>query len=264
MEFTEFLKQYAPHSVIILYLIFSVAKKIFPIVKSFLKKIGSGSSQTTTTNVNITGIGTQPQAENQFQKYKESQCVMIDYRDLFKFLTDYTKILRMKHDLSVDILDEQTSYAKKHIQIVRIALTDVVLELLRDAGIEDTHYATYFSNFENFVDMCEGRIKDDFKEMCINNHFAEYTTYEFKGVIERNISILEGTLRDLLRKRYPQSQFINNFKKIFEVNLLIRTELKDCFEYAREVAIDKRKQFFNAKEEFDKKSLETVGMKYEI
>lgn len=225
-------------------------KFILPFIKNFFTK---SPKQTNQVTVNV---GKQPTLI--FAGEKE------DYRSFLYFLLEQGKILRAMHDMRSDILKEQMDYFNKFIQNIKNSITEIMIELLKEAGLEDFHYVTYFSNFENFIEVCEGKVQLIFRKMCKDNHFSEYSQFEYRELIDKNVRIIEGNLNELLRKRYPQKEFIKNFDRIYESQKTLYIGLKDCFEYARDIAIERETKVKNAKESFEIQVSEIIGMKYSL
>jgi hypothetical protein len=182
----------------------------------------------------------------------------------FILLLEQNKISNALNNLKIDVLREQMDYFFKHIKNVEMATANIIIELLKEAGIDDISYSTYFSNFENFIEVCRDRINDIFRSMCKENHFSEYSQIEYSELVDRNINIIEGSIKELLRKRYPQREFIKDFKKVYSLQGMIRAGLKDCFEYARDVAIEKKDKVYKAKECFELKVFKVTGQKYSM
>lgn len=187
-----------------------------------------------------------------------------DYRYFLYFLLEQGKILKAMHDMRSDILKEQMDYFDKHVQNIKILITNIIVELLKEADIPEDHYMTYFSNFENFMEMCEGKVKGVFRQMCKDNHFSEYSNNDYRDLVNKNIVIVEGTLKELLRKRYPQKDFIKNFDRVNTTQAVIRHGLQDCFEYARDFSTERETKVKQAKECFEKQVSDIIGMKYSL
>jgi hypothetical protein len=187
-----------------------------------------------------------------------------DFRYFLYLLLEQNKILRASHDIKSDTLKEQMEFYKKHSKNIKMFAIELMIKLLDDAGIDDTGFGTYFSNFENFIDVCESRCEATFKEMCIDNHFSERNNQEFRELIIKNIVIMEGTINDLLRRRYPQREFIKNFNSIYTLCDIVRRSLEDCFEFARDISMEKEEKVRCAKNAFEKQISEIIGIKYSV
>jgi len=187
-----------------------------------------------------------------------------DYRCFLYFLLEQSKLLKSINELNSIILKEQMDYLHKHIQSIKIIVTDIMMTLLKDAGISDIHYGTYFTNFENFMEICETNVQVSFRQMCRNTHFLKYSISEYKDIVDTNILLIEGSLRELLRKRYPQKDNIKNFNKIYQTQSRIHTELKDCFDYARDVSIAFEAKLKSTKDCFEKEVSKVIGVEYTL
>ena len=130
--------------------------------------------------------------------------------------------------------------------------------------IEDVYFGTYFSNFENFMDMCENAVRLEFRQMCRENGFSQYNTVDYRVLVGDNITLLEGLISGLLRKRYPQKEYINNFKKLYKIANDIKSGFKDCFENARNVAVIREAVVKKDIEEFDCKIFNLTGEHYHL
>jgi hypothetical protein len=248
------LSQYVAWAIILSMGLWKGIKYLFPLIKIFLAKKTSKTDVTTNTTVNLNGtpLSTQdPQITKQEDKF------------LFYFL-EQSKILYALHNLKSEILTEQMDNAKKHSRKIKQELTNIVIDLLKEAGIEDFDYTTYFSNFENFIDYAEREVLDQFEEMCKKNHFSEKSMSEYSELINTNTSLIEESIKDLMRRRYPQRKYIKNFNRVYGIQKDIKESLMDCFEYARKVAIQKEGKVNTAKLCFEIQVSEIIGMKYSL
>jgi hypothetical protein len=192
------------------------------------------------------------------------KAIQDDYKSFLYFLLEQNKILKAIHDVKSDILKEQMDYYMKHSKNIKMFAIENMIKLLEEAGITDTYFGTYFSNFENFIEVCESRCEGLYRQMCKENHFTSKSQQEFKDLVDKNITFLEGTINDLLRRRYPQKDYIKNFDKVYSLCERIRENLKDCFEFARDIAKEKETKVNTAKEGFEKQISEIIGMKYSL
>lgn len=249
----ETIGQYFASIVIGIYAFVKGIQKAYNVLKDFFIKKQDKSESKITVNV-----GSPVEPSRNFKASKE------DYRYFLYFLLEQGKINKAMHDLKSDVLKEQMEYFFKHVQNIKIIYNSIIIDLLKDAGIEDIYFGTYFSNFENFMEVCEIKITALYRRMCKDNHFIEYSHQEYKDLIDRNITILEGSLSELLRKRYPQREFIKNFQKIYEARPMIINGFKDCFEQAREVALEKSQKVLLAKCNFEKRVTEIIGEPFSL
>jgi len=245
--------QYGAYGILLLMGLWKGIKYLLPFIRILFSRKTSKTDVTTNTTVNLNGspIVQDPTITKQGDKF------------LFYFL-EQSKILYALHNLKVDILNEQMDYAKKHSRKIKQELTNIIIDLLKDAGIEDFDYTTYFSNFENFIDYAEREILDQFEEMCKKNHFSEKTISEYSELINTNTSLIEESIKDLMRRRYPQRKYIKNFNNVYGMQKDIKESLIDCFEYARKVAIQKEDKVNTAKVCFEIQVSEIIGMKYSL
>ena len=249
----KMLSQYGAYGILLLMGLWKLIKQGIPfIIKNFLSRKINKTDVTTTVNLNGSPLIAQdPQITKQGDKF------------LFYFL-EQSKILYALHNLKSEILNEQMDYAKKHSRKIKQELTNIVIDLLKEAGIEDYDYTTYFSNFENFIDYAEREILDQFEEMCKKNHFSEKSMSEYNELVDTNTSLIEESIKDLMRRRYPQRKYIKNFNRVYGVQKDIKESLMDCFEYARKVAIQKEGKVNTAKLCFEIQVSEIIGMKYSL
>lgn len=251
----EVLKQYGAWLILFILGIWKVIKPAIP----FIKKFFTGKSIKTDVKVTV----------NNNQNYDShipdfSKSAKKDFRYFLYFLLEQGKILKAMNDLKSNILADQMDNFSKHVQAIKISATNVIVGLLKDVDLEDTAFGTYFTNFENFIDIAEIYSTNTFRHMCKKNGFSECTASGFKELIDVNISIIEGNLDELLRSRYPQKLHIKNFQRIDTIKPLIRSALFDCFEYARQVSIEKENKVKKAKEDFEKQMSDILGMKYTL
>jgi hypothetical protein len=232
--------------------------KIFQNIYKFLKGIFKGDTpkpDKSSVTVNVSNPFTTPTDFSHGKEY---------YRYFLYFLLEQGKILKAMNDMKSDILREQMDYYNRHMINLKMAITNVMIELLKEAGIAEDSYTTYFSNFENFIEVCEAKIQTMYRQMCKDNHFSDYSNIEFKELIDRNIVILVGTVAELMRKRYPQKEFIKGFERVYKLKHTLKSSLKDCFEHARETSIEKEKKVKEAKTRFEEQVSEIIGMKYSL
>jgi hypothetical protein len=236
----------------------NVIKYVYSAIKDLFKKNkgkdkNSDINSEVNINVNSTGL-----PNEDLSHFKEND------RYFLYFLLEQAKILNALNNVKSDILSEQMEYFNKSIMNIKMEITKVIVDLLRDAKIEEDSYTTYFSNFENFIETCEGRLKDIFRNMCKDNGFSKYDSIQFKELINKNNAIILGTVAELLRKRYPQKDFIKNFNKIYQLKSSLKESLDDCFITARKIVIDKETKVVQAKECFEKQVSEIIGIKYSL
>lgn len=245
MSLLTMIGQYGASVVIALYGVYKGSQKSISFIKRLTEK--KSSEGKVTVNVN-----------------SSPKIIDDNYKDFLYLLLEQGKILKAMHDLRSDVLKEQMDYFRKHTQSIKMNVTNIMVELLRDAGIEDTNFGTYFTNFENFIDVAEIRIEQKYKQMCVDNHFSEYTIKEYSELIDRNICIIEGTIQEVLRRRYPQQKYIKNFDKICEIKNDLNLGLKDCFQFARDVSIEKETKVNNARCIFESKISKIMREEYSL
>ena len=182
----------------------------------------------------------------------------------FYFLLEQEKILTTIEELHSSILKEQIDYFSKYVKTIEVTAVKIMINILSSANLADNLYITYFSNFENFLTICSYEIKSEFRHMCKTNHFSEYSIEGFKELSKRNIIIIEGTIVELLRTKYPQHEVIENFNKLYEMKPMIRTALKDCFQYSRNISFERIQKINETITCFETKVSTTFGAKYAI
>jgi hypothetical protein len=246
--------EFLAYGTAVLYAFFKIFQNIYEFIKKFTSKEKDNDKKgEVTVNIN-----------NPFNVPDFSISGKDDYRYFLYFLLEQGKILKAMNDMRSDILREQMDYYNRHVINLKVAITNIMVELLRDAGIAEDNYTTYFSNFENFIEVCQSKIQDIYRQMCKDNHFSEYTNLEFKEIVNRNSTIIIGTIAELLRKRYPQKEYIKNFDRIYRVKNSLRTSLEDCFEHARETSINRECKVKKAKECFEEQVSSIIGMNYSL
>lgn len=229
--------------------------KIFTSSYSFIKDLIKGKEITKDKSNVVVNVNSNPESDEHFDSKNNWGKALI-------LLLDQSRILGAMYSLKSDILKEQMDYYAKFSQRIKIQSVEVMVELLKDAGIDDVHYGTYFSNFENFIEMCENMVRLEFRQMCRENGFAQYNTNDYRILINNNIVLLEGLIMDLLRKRYTQKEYIRNFKKIYRIANDLRIGFKDCFENARNVAVERENSVKKDIDEFDCKIFNMTGEHY--
>ena len=188
-----------------------------------------------------------------------------DSKYFLYFLLEQNKILKALHDVKSDILKEQMDFFDKQLKAIKINYVTLICDMLNTAGIEKSNFSTYFSNSENFIDLCGYYIKSSYRQMCKDNHFSEHSPIEYRALIDKNIFLIDGIIDELLRKRYPQRQFIKDFDSKYQyLRSSLHDMLKACFEQARDVAIEKETIVYEAKENFEAEVSKATGMKYSL
>ena len=196
-----------------------------------------------------------------------SSNLIVDKNELdhpFYFLLEQGKILTAIEELQSSILKEQLDYFSKYIKTIEVIAIKNMIGILSSANLDDNLYITYFSNFENFLTICSYEIISEFRHMCKTNHFSEYSVEGFRELSKRNIIIIEGTIIELLRTKYPQHENIENFKKLYEMKYMIRDALKDCFQYSRNISIEKIQKINETINCFETKVFTSFGSKYVV
>jgi hypothetical protein len=181
---------------------------------------------------------------------------------LVSLLFEYSRVLESIHEMKSEILREQMSYFTKHSDAIKIKCHEVIADLLKQANIESIHFGTYFTNFENFIDVVDAKTTVTIRNMCKDNHFSQYSNIEFKSLVNKNITIIEGNIMELFRKRYPQREYIKDFGKIREITTMLRNSLQECFDKAREIAIEKEQQVESMKDAFECEVSKVIGKKF--
>jgi len=242
---------------------YTLFKYILPSLKSikdiFFSKPAPSDKHKGANNINInldqtqnSGIQTQqPQSE------VENQTTRI-------LLLQQAKILMAVNTLSSDILREQMECFKKMVRPIKVGYTEIICELLNEAGIENIHFGTYFTNSENFIEICGYHIEATFRGMCKLNHFAEKSNSAFRDIIDTNIFIIDGLLNELLMKRYPQRQLLKDMRKFDTLRADLREALKECFEYSRDIAIDRSDKVKKAVKEYEEQVFLLTGQRYSL
>jgi len=245
----EKIGNYIAYVALVIVVFFKTFKSLYSSIKEFF---GSGKKQVpnqNTVNVNF---------DNKELLYQN------EYQRILYLLLQQAKILRALHDIRVDILREQMDFFAKQMRSIKIKYTALVCDTLNDAGIEDINFGTYFTNSENFIEVCGYHIESLYRQMCKENHFSEQSPNEYRNLIDRNIYVIDGVLDELLRKRYPQRQLLKSFERFEQLRVELRSTLRFCFEQARDVAIDKETKVFEAKKQFEDQITKLTGLKYSL
>ena len=242
----ENIGQYTAYATIVLYAFIKIIIASYSYLKTFLSKKEKKEKDRVTVNVNNTD----------FKGNKD------DHRYFLYFLLEQGKILKLVDNMHSDILKDQMDYFEKHVRNYRMVITNLLVDLLPALKLNDSGYNNYFLNFENFVEICEYKIQDIFRQMCKANHFAEYSSTEFRDLIQKNKAIIVGTIDELIRKRYSQKDFVSYFNG--EYIKLLQDSVQDCFEYARDISFEKEQKIRTIKEEFEKQISDLIGIKYSL
>jgi len=193
-----------------------------------------------------------------------SSASRIDPQLILFLLLQQAKILNALNDLSREVLSEQMDYFNRQMRSIKIKYTATICEILSGAGIDDSHYGTYFTNAENFIEVCGYHLTSLFRQMCKENHFSEKSPQEFRELVEKNIYIIDGVLDELLRKRYPQRQIIKSFEKFDYLRIEVRNMLKICFDYGRDISVIREEKVYAEKKDFEKEIHKLTGRKYTV
>lgn len=245
----EKIGNYIAYIALVIVFFFKTFKSLYNGIREFFGKGKKPIPSQNTVNVNL---------DNKELLYQN------EYQRILYLLLQQAKILRALNDIKIDTLKEQMNFFAKQMRSIKIRYTALVCDMLNEAGIDDIHFGTYFTNSENFIEVCGHHIESLYRQMCKENHFSEKNPQEFRELIERNIYVIDGVLDELLRKRYPQRQLIKSFDKFEDLRVELRSILRCCFEQARDIAIEKEIKVFGAKERFEKEITDLTGLKYSL
>jgi hypothetical protein len=241
--------EYLAYIALIIVFFFKTFKSFYNSIKEFFGKDKAPTPSQNTINVNLD---------------KPELLYQNEYQRILYLLLQQAKILRALHDIKIDTLKEQMDFFAKQMRSIKIRYTALVCDMLNDAGIDDIHFGTYFTNSENFIEVCGHHIESLYRQMCKENHFSDQSSQEFRELIQRNIYVIDGVLDELLRKRYPQRQIIKSFDKFNLLRAELKDHLQSCFEQARDVAIEKETTVFEAKKQFEEQITNLTGLKYSL
>jgi len=242
--------EYAAYGIAVAYSFFKIIQNIYTALKDLITKKVEKQKE----NSVVVNVGNTPTIKNED-----------DF--IFRFMAlffEQGKVLKAMYDMKSDILRDQMEYYFKHVQAIKISTSNVIVGLLKDADLDDVHFGTYFNNFENFMEIVESQSLTIFRRMCKENHFSKYTNSEYKELVNRNISIIEGNINELFRKRYIQRLYIKNFSRMEAINPLIRSALHDCFDTARTISIEKETKVKIMQEDFENEVSKLIGKKYTL
>ncbi len=241
--------EYLAYIALIIVFFFKTFKSFYSSIKEFFGKGKTPVPSQNTVNVNLD---------------KPELLYQNEYQRILYLLLQQAKILRALHDIKIDTLKEQMDFFAKQMRSIKIRYTALVCDMLNEAGIDDIHFGTYFTNSENFIEVCGHHIESLYRQMCKENHFSEQSPQEFRESVVRNIYVIDGVLDELLRKRYPQRQLLKSGDKFDLLRIKLTDHLKSCFEQARSVAIDRETKVYKAKEQFEDQITKLTGIKYSL
>lgn len=241
--------QHLAYIALIIVFFYKTFKSLYGSIKEFFGKGKKPIPSQNTVNVNF---------DNKELLYQT------EYQRILYLLLQQAKILRALNDIKINILREQMDFFNKRMRTLKIKYTTIICEILNEAGIEDINFGTYFTNSENFIEVCGYHIESLYRQMCKENHFSDQTPQEFRELVNRNIYVIDGVLDELLRKRYPQRQLVKSFDKFNLLRVELTDHLKSCFEQARDIAIDKETKVAEAKEQFEDQITKLTGIKYSL
>jgi len=246
--------EFLAYGTAVTYAFFKISQNIFKLLKDFFgKKSDEFKGQGVTVNIG---------SHNQNGQY-DPNISPVDAA-LFHVLLEQAQLLYLIHNMRSDILKEQMVFFNKKSKSIKLVLINIMISLLREVGIDEDNYCTYFSNFENFLDLIELRVATTFRGMCKNNHFSEYSSLSYSDLIKTNISLIEGEIDELFRSRYPQKAFIKNFDKIRATRTINRHALVECFEEARKITIERETEMQKIKETFEEKISKITRQTYKF
>lgn len=249
----ERIGEYTAYTLIILFFTIKTIKTIYNSFSDLFKeKKKLKTDDKNNININVGG----EVSENVFSK--------IDPQLILFLLLQQAKILNALNDLGREILAEQMDYFSRQMRSINIRYTSTICEILSEAGIDDVHFGTYFTNAENFIEVCGYHVTSLFRQMCKENHFSEKTPQEFRELVDKNIYVIDGVLDELLRKRYPQRQIIKSMHKFDKIRSDLRSALRLCFDYARDVAVARETKVKQEQKDFEDEIFKLTGRKYSI
>lgn len=240
---------YIAYVALIIVFFFKTFKSLYRSIREFFGKDKAPIPSQNTVNVNL---------DNKELLYQN------EYQRILYLLLQQAKILRALNDIKTNILREQMDFFNKRMRTLKIRYTTIICEMLNEAGIGDVNFGTYFTNSENFIEVCGHYIESLYRQMCKENHFSEQSPQEFRESVVRNIYVIDGVLDEFLRKRYPQRQLLKSGDKFDLLRIELTDHLKSCFEQARSVAIDRETKVYKAKEQFEDQITKLAGIKYSL
>src|SRR5690606_26002428 len=123
--------------------------KFYRYVREALKH--KDSSSAVTVNVGQSA----PIAPDKLTEYRLNQITLL--------LLEQSSVKDFIAEKKSEIISEQMEYFDKNAIAFRSDIMDIIILLLRDVGITDTNFTTYFSNFENFIDALYARLRGEFR-----------------------------------------------------------------------------------------------------
>lgn len=237
--------------------------KIFQNLWQFLKKLfvntdsSDKGSKGNTINVNV---GKETEAHGNTQNEITSHSV----NQIIRLLLEQANLFRTLDKLGHDTLKDQMDFFDKQIDLFKLKLTMIIMDIMKTAGLDDTSYTTYFSNFENFIDSGEHKIRDRYRQMCKQNHFTQYSSSEFRQLTENNTKILSGITSEMLRKNYPQRIMIKDFNRIYDLKKDLESTIILCLNQAREVAEEREERANELVKEFECKVVKVTNEPFKL
>lgn len=224
--------------------------KFYKYVREALKH--KDSSSAVTVNVGQSA----PIAPNELTEYRLNQMTLL--------LLEQSSVKDFIAEKKSEIISEQMEYFDKNAIAFRSDTMDIIVLLLRDVGITDTSFATYFSNFENFIDALYARLRGEFRRMCKINHFSKQSREQFRETTDKNMTILIGVVAEYMRKRYPQKDYIKGFNKIYDLQPRLENMMLDCLHNAKIIAEIGEASITCAVENFESRVESIVKQKYKM
>lgn len=184
------------------------------------------------------------------------------YQQTLYLLLQQAKIMKAIHYLKSNILGEQMDTFKKTMKPIRLRYTEIICDLLEEAGIENIYFGTYFTNAENFIELCGKYVESTFRQMCKENHFSKKSSAEFRDLVDTNVIIIDGLVNEMMMKRYPQKQLLKNGDRFDDIRDEMKESMEDCFKKCRDIAIEKESRVQEMVTEFQDEIFRVTGNKY--
>lgn len=134
----------------------------------------------------------------------------------------------------INILKEQMNVFMRKVERIRIDCEALYRSLLKGLDIEEIQYNV--TQFDVAVNATIAELIDDFRKLCRENHFIEYTETEFIEYAEYNSLTFSRKFVSNLHFNYAR---IPNSESLFtEIQKLVQQAIADSLKNARQISFD--------------------------
>ena len=171
------------------------------------------------------------------RKKQEKECD-ITITSLNYILLKHKEYCRMVDRIMlINILKEQMNVFMRKVERICIDCEALYRSLLKGLDTEEIQYNV--TEFDVAVNATIAKLIDDFRKLCRENHFIEYTETEFIEYVEYNSLTFSRKFISNLHFNYPKYSRIPNGENLFtEIQKLVQQAIADSLKNARQISFD--------------------------